>query len=1351
MTTSECAPSPSSEGGQGSSREESEVVLSEKNKETSLGGRARQTQSTTQRRKKGKEATEGIRREAITAMLTSLSSIEHDTGPLIIVRGTLDGRPCKDILVDTGAASSFVSQTWAVSQGLLVQKLARPLEVTLADGEKKGIMTGAVRVTGLTTQGSTAPCTLIVMEQLTHHVILGMPWLRAAGVSLGLGAVMRWNGRRMFDTVDSRQSSATASRSLLCAVKVGAEHEDRMAIILRMYPAAFRTDLPKRSEAMLAKAIKCKVTLKDEECRPVISRERRRSPADRQILIDTVKEMEKAGLIRPSKSPWSSQAVLVKKVREGVELQEKRPCWDLRRVNDLIVTDAHPLPLPENMFDELVGCKLFSKMDLTKGFWQIPMEEASKAILAMATPLGLYEPNFMPFGMKNAPAVFQREMQRVLKDRLGKGVMVFIDDILIFSRTVEEHAALVQWVLQRLQEEGYYAHPDKCEFFQREVSFLGHMISEQGVAVQQHKVKAIQGWPKLTTMKEVRSFLGMTGYYRKFIEKYSEIALPLTRLTHNDVKFTWGEAEQAAFDCLKEKLSSADVLAHPDPQRQYIIHTDASEFAIAGVLSQEQKDGSVRPVAYYSRKMSGAETRYSSIYEKELLALVRAVEQWRCYLEGNAHPVLLLTDHKGLTWLNSTAELSGRQARWVEKLAELEYKVTHVAGTDNVVADALSRRGDYEGPPVTEVAVEEGDVVRRGDDAAPLPLAAPVRTRIALRAAMVSIYEGKEKEGETKAAKGEQSDDFVPLMDAMREAAARDPWYAEKMKVEKSDDGLLRQEGLLRTVNGLWYVPDDVELRQRILYEVHDAPAGGHMGIEKTMKKLQRQCWWSGMREQITSYVASCKACHSSKHSQRKPAGLLLPLPTPSRPYEVITMDFMGPLPKSGEFAYDYVLVVVDKFSKRVHFIPCHKTVNAPGTAMLLIDHVIKDRGLPESIICDRDPRWTGEVWSQLFAALGTKMKRSSSYHPQTDGQTERANRSLEAGLRAYVSKKGTDWAKHLSMVEASINSSEHESTGKTPFELTGVDWRDPLSFAMQPGSRGEMKSDVAQEILDGITTAWEDARRMLMQSKVRMKKYADMRRREDQYAVGDMVSLSTKHMTKLGHKLDPLWVGPFEVVKVSESGLNVTLDLPSQYAKLHQPFHVEKLKRFIPDPQWVDRVQDDRPRPELVDGHREWVVDRIVGKKEETKVIVVYDDKEEEDVDDVVDKVGADGKEEKKEQQAVGGAWQSRLRSRPSPSDAAGVRVKGRGKLKRRKGRKEEVAVTMYKVHWQGYGEDEQTWESIDKLANSEEAIDEYERTHPPTQTGALGEDSVALHYLHAWTVCGLGEAELRTALVCG
>ncbi len=312
-----------------------------------------------------------------------------------------------------------------------------------------------------------------------------------------------------------------------------------------------------------------------------------------------------------------------------MEIAEKRPCWDYRRVNDRIVGDAHPLPLPENMFAELPGSQVFSKMDLLKGFWQIPLEEDSKAILAMATPFGLYEPNYMPFGMKNAPAVFQREMQRVLRDRLGQGVMVFIDDILIHSKTVEEHEALVRWVLSRLVEEGYYAHPDKCEFFQKEVSFLGHVISGKGVAVQAHKVKAVQEWPVLTKKKEVRQFLGLANYYRKFIPEFSEIARPLTDLTHDNHPWSWGATEQTAFDTLKKRLSTADVLAHPDPTRQWIVHTDASEFAIAGVLSQKQADGTVRPVAYFSRKMSGAETKYDSIHEKELLALVKAVEHWR--------------------------------------------------------------------------------------------------------------------------------------------------------------------------------------------------------------------------------------------------------------------------------------------------------------------------------------------------------------------------------------------------------------------------------------------------------------------------------------------------------------------------------------------------------------------------------------------------------------------------------------------------------------------------------------------------------------------------------------------------
>ena len=421
-----------------------------------------------------------------------------------------------------GATSNFVRRDWALSHRLRMEELRVPLEVGLGVGQLSGKQTGGVAVKSMETQGSSAPCTLVVIDQLSHHVILGLPWLQRAGVTLSFDEPMRWNGKLL---VATRQPPALASDSssslpMHCQtlnVKVSAEHEDTMARLMSKYRQAFSKELRKRTPEQLRRAISCTLTLRDPAVRPVVSKERRKSPKEVETLIEAVKEMEAAGLIVKSESPWSSQPVLVKKYRDGVELPEKRPCWDYRPVNSRIVSDAHPLPLPEDMFDKLQGSRLFSKLDLTKGFWQIPLDKASRPLLAMATPLGLYEPAVLPFGVKNAPAVFQREMQRVFRDRLYRGVMCFIDDILIYSRTVEEHAELVEWVLKRLTDEGYYAHPDKCEFFQKEVSFLGHVISERGVAVQQHKVASVTNWPQPRNKKEVRAFLGLTGYYRKFI------------------------------------------------------------------------------------------------------------------------------------------------------------------------------------------------------------------------------------------------------------------------------------------------------------------------------------------------------------------------------------------------------------------------------------------------------------------------------------------------------------------------------------------------------------------------------------------------------------------------------------------------------------------------------------------------------------------------------------------------------------------------------------------------------------------------------------------------------------------
>ena len=625
----------------------------------------------------------------VQAAAAVMSAVQHDSSHLIVVSAVIDGHLCQDVLVDAGASSNFVREDWVKASTLPMRRMRESLRVTLADGKVAARLTHAVQVQSLETQSSMAPCVLTVMGQLSHQVIVGLPWLRSAGVTIDYEH-MRWNGRPIH-----LRTARTKAEVQLQALTVGHEHTKTMDAILTKYPKAFSKDLRTRTAADVAKAIKAHVPLRDPTCRPARDRERRRSPADTGGLKAATEEMLAKGLIRPSTSEWASQAVMVKKFRDGVELQEKRPCWDYRRVNDLIKGDAFPLPLPENMFDALQGSRVFSKLDLTKGFWQIPLDEASKPILAMSTPLGLMEPNFMPFGMKNAPAIFQREMQRVLQQRLGTTVMVFIDDILIYTKTVEEHEEVVRWLLRRLSEEGYYANPEKCEFFMREVSFLGHVINEAGFHVQQHKVKAVAAWPTPTTRTQVRAFLGLTGYYRKFVEGYSQIALPLTELTKMTRAFEWGTAEQQAFDQLKERLTSAPILAHPDPSRQYVLNTDASGFAVAAVLSQEQADGSMRPIAYYSRKMEPAERKYDA-RNKELLAIVCAVDHWRCYIDGSPHSTKILTDHKGLQWLNSAPVLNDRQSRWVEKLSDIEYEVHYVPGPRNAAADALSRRWDFE-------------------------------------------------------------------------------------------------------------------------------------------------------------------------------------------------------------------------------------------------------------------------------------------------------------------------------------------------------------------------------------------------------------------------------------------------------------------------------------------------------------------------------------------------------------------------------------------------------------------------------------------------------------------------------
>jgi hypothetical protein len=612
-----------------------------------------------------------------------------------------------------------------------------------------------------------------------------------------------------------------------------------------------------------------------------------------------------------------------------------------------------------------------------------------------------------------------------------------------------------------------------------------------------------------------------------------------------------------------------------------VLNTDASGFAVAVVLSQKQQVGKLHPVAYYSRKMLPEETRYL-VSDQELLAIVAAVEHWRCYLEGAEHPVLVLTDHKGLEHLNTKKELSNREARWVEKLAEIDYQIRYVPGPQNAAADALSRRADYQ----EQVSAERKDEAEVTE----------VRPRLKITLAPLPVVKAKEA--------WEARAEALPFKDDLLRAAAADPAYAKKVKAEPND-GLLRGEGLLWTVDGILHVPDDQSVRSKLLHAVHDAPTGGHLGERKTLRTLQADCYWPGMKADVEDYVRGCVTCARIKPSQQVQAGLLRPLPIPHRPWEVIGIDFIGPLPKTADH-HDFILSVKDQFTKQAHFIPTTVNVTAKGTVKLLLEHVIKLHGLPSAIVSDRDVRFQATLWKEIWKTWGSRLMMSSSHHPQTNGGTERVHRTLETYLMAFVDKKGKDWSDWLPMAEVHYNNSVHESTGKTPFELNGTLWTDAYSLALSSPTMRQFRAQTAEDVLADMKRAWEDARTAMMAARDKMKKTADENRRDVRYNVGDLVMLSTAHLAKHGTKLSDLYVGPFPVVKVSASGLSVWLLLPREYAKLHQPFHVEKLKRFLPSARGWDRKEEVTPTPELVDGEVEWEVERLLGKREAMEPVQV-------------------------------------------------------------------------------------------------------------------------------------------------
>lgn len=818
----------------------------------------------------------------------------------------------------------------------------------------------------------------------------------------------------------------------------------------------------------------------------------RTNPEETKEIQRQVQELLDKGYVRESLSPCAVPVILVPK-KDGTW----RMCVDCRAINNITIRYRHPIPRLDDMLDELSGAIVFSKVDLRSGYHQIRMKLGDEWKTAFKTKFGLYEWLVMPFGLTNAPSTFMRLMNEVLRAFIGKFVVVYFDDILIYSKSMDEHVDHMRAVFNALRDARLFGNLEKCTFCTDRVSFLGYVVTPQGIEVDQAKVEAIHGWPMPKTITQVRSFLGLAGFYRRFVKDFSTIAAPLNELTKKGVHFSWGKVQEHAFNVLKDKLTHAPLLQLPDFNKTFELECDASGIGLGGVLLQEGK-----PVAYFSEKLSGSVLNYST-YDKELYALVRTLETWQHYLWPKEF--VIHSDHESLKHIRSQGKLNRRHAKWVEFIESFPYVIKHKKGKENIIADALSRR--------------------------------------------YTLLN--------------QLDYKIFGLETIKDQYVHDADFKDVLLHCKDGKGwnkYIVSDGFVFRANKLCIPASSVRLL--LLQEAHGGGLMGHFGAKKTEDILAGHFFWPKMRRDVVRLVARCTTCQKAK-SRLNPHGLYLPLPVPSAPWEDISMDFVLGLPRTRK-GRDSVFVVVDRFSKMAHFIPCHKTDDATHIADLFFREIVRLHGVPNTIVSDRDAKFLSHFWRTLWAKLGTKLLFSTTCHPQTDGQTEVVNRTLSTMLRAVLKKNIKMWEDCLPHIEFAYNRSLHSTTKMCPFQIVyGLLPRAPIDLMPLPSSE-KLNFDAtrrAELMLKLHETTKENIERM----NARYKFASDKGRKEINFEPGDLVWL---HLRKerfpelRKSKLLPRADGPFKVLeKINDNAYR--LDLPADFG-VSPTFNIADLKPYL-------------------------------------------------------------------------------------------------------------------------------------------------------------------------------------------
>ncbi len=862
---------------------------------------------------------------------------------------------------------------------------------------------------------------------------------------------------------------------------------------------------------------------------PIAQRPYPVSAQKRAIIKEHISEMLKLEIIVPSNSEWASPITM--------HTRDNGKSWrftcDYRKLNQRTKSDPFPFNRVDLLIHRLGEAAFLSVIDLKKGYWQVNMHPDSEQYTSFICDEGKFSFKRISFGLKTAASVFQRLVNKVLGKARGIFAEAYLDDIIIYSKSWSEHIEHIRYVLEQLKKAGLTVNPVKCQFGKTEIKYLGFIVSPEGVRVDRDKIAPILDYPAPKTVKQVRRFLGMCGWYRHYIEHYADIALPLNNLIGKNKSFIWTTEQARAFDKLKNLIANSVTLAFPNLKEKFIVRTDASDYGVSGVLAQKIQ-GLERPIAFASRSLSKTEQVYHAS-ERECVGILFALKKFELYLDGQEF--ILETDNSALTWLHSMRDVNSKFVRWALRIQDFQPTISHCPGRLNVVADALSRAPTGKSEDVDEN--KEG--MYPPIQCSPPSILCSLTSSITLD----MLKSEQQQDKETQALLLNMPEGFVV------------------------QEGILYKYG--KHGGRIPFITKS--LRSAVLEYFHDRPESGHLGVRKTVQRLIRRVFWFGMQEDIYTYILSCPTCQKCKNPSTKPSGQMASVKS-SGPWDLLAMDLMGPLPRTRR-GNTQLLVVVDHFSKWVELFPIRKAT-ATAVANKLEQEIFCRWGAPSALLSDNGTQFTSKIVKKVCQNWGIKQKFTTFYHPQAN-ITERINRNIVAIIRTYVERKHAKWDEFLPEVGLALRTAVSDTTGYSPCMLNlGREISTLFDRSLEDEDDYEFQSRIEHKnsLIENLESVYAKARLSIEKAQSQQKLNYDRRHKNVTFQVGELVCLRTHHKSnksrKIMKKLSHRWTGPYVVTKIISP---LTYEIAEKESdKVVGTHNIKNLKKYF-----------DRPEP-LVD-----------------------------------------------------------------------------------------------------------------------------------------------------------------------